>query len=197
MKNFVVNKFGLVALTVLFLVIYGYFSVTDLVDKSAIPENQILTGDKIAIGSLGGFHFLEDITYSDELTHYRIALHTYLNRSTTIDESIIVPYTKIQQIDAEEPIFIDGDLKSTTDLGIYRIQVLMSDTRTFDLSGEEVVEIFKGKQKMVINRDPITEIHLVQPPDDSIVQIIIGLNRKTKLYASSDNTGTIFIDILK
>ncbi len=197
MKNFVVNKFGLVALTVLFLVIYGYFSVNNLIDKSTIPENQILTGDEMVVGNLGGFHFLEDITYSDELTHYRIALHTYLNRSTTIDESIIVPYTKIQQINAEEPIFIDGDFKSTTDLGIYRIQVLMSDTRTFDLSELEIIEIFKGEQKTIINRDPITEIHLVKSSADSTTQIIIGLNRKTKLYASSNNTGTIFIDILK
>jgi len=197
MKNFVVNKLGLVALTVLFLAIYGYFSVTNLIGKSTIPEKQTLTKDEITIGDLGGFHFLEDITYSNELTHYRIALHTYLNRSTTIDESIVVPYTKIQQINAEEPIFIDGDIKSTTDLGIYRIQVFMSDTRTFDLSGSEAIEIFKGKKETIINQDPITEIHLIQPLDDSITQIIIGLNRKTKIYASSDNAGTIFIDILK
>lgn len=199
MKKFVVNKFGLVTLTIVFLLLYGYFNAVGLLFKTMERGNQDgnTSADSVMLGDLGGFHLLENITYSNERTYYRIAIYTRLNRPTVIDESIATPYTKIEQLPANESIFLDGQYRGTQSMGDYRIQVSLSDTRTFDLSGTEAIEIFKGDKRTIINQDPITEVRLVQPPDDAMVQIVIGLSQKAKFRSSSNDTGTIFIDILK
>lgn len=197
-KGFTINKFGLVALTIIFLLLYGYFSAFNSPLKTPVSNDHstLLADNSIVLGNLGGFHLLEDISYSDERTYHRIAIHTRLNRSTIIDETIITPYTKIQQVLATKKTFIDGNYQDTTNLGDYRIQITLSDTRTFDLSQDPITEVFSNK-KISINKNPITEIHTIKVPDDSTIQILIGLTKKVRLHISNDNTGIIFVDILK
>jgi len=174
------NKFGLIVLIIIFLIIYSYFSTNKLTNDILPPENY--TEDEIIIGSLGGYHILNDISFQDKALHYRISLHTNLNRSTTLDEIIITPYTIIKQI-------ISNDEE-------YQIKITLSDTQTFDLSREPITEIFKN-EKMIINQGPIIEINTLKPVDNSIINIFISLNKKVKFKVDKDNTGTIFVDILK
>src|SRR4030042_3182612 len=136
MKQFVVNRFGLIALTIIFLLLYGYFSMSDPLLAPSQQTNQFLpTETPTTIGSLGGFHILEDITNSDERTYYRVAIQTRLNRSTVIDNSIITPKTDVELVPADEEILIEGRLTDTTDLGPYRIQATLSDTQVVNTPG--------------------------------------------------------------
>ena len=179
-KIVTINKFGLIVLIIIFLILYSYFNTNKLTNDTLQPENHI--EDEITIGSLGGYHILNDISFQDESLHYKIGLHTSLNRPTTLDETIITPYTIIKQIvgDNEE----------------YQIKITLSDTQTFDPSREPIAEIFKN-EKMAINQGPITEISTLKSVDNSIIDIFIGLNKQVKFKVSKNNTGTIFIDILK
>lgn len=178
-KIVTINKFGLIVLIIIFLILYSYFSTNKLTNDTLQPKNYI--EDEITIGSLGGYHILNDISFQDELLHYKIGLHTSLNRPTTLDETIITPYTIIKQI---------------TDDKKYQIKITLSDTQTFDPSQEFATEIFK-KEKMVINQGPITEISTLKSVNNSMIDIFIGLNKQVKFKVSKNNTGTIFIDILK
>ena len=173
------NKFGLIVLIIIFLILYSYFSTNKLTNDTLQPKNYI--EDEITIGNLGGYHILNDISFQDELLHYKIGLHTSLNRPTTLDETIITPYTII---------------KHTADDKKYQIKITLSDTQTFDPSQEFATEIFK-KEKMVINQGPITEISTLKSVNNSMIDIFIGLNKQVKFKVSKNNTGTIFIDILK
>ncbi len=179
-KTAITNKFGLIALVIIFIIIYSYFSTNKLTNN--ILQTQNYTENKATIGSLGGYHLLDDISFKDESSYFRISIHTSLNRNTTLDETIITPYAiATQNI---------GDNKQ------YQIKVSLSDTRTFDLSYDPALEIFK-KNNIVVNSWPITEINTQNPHDDSTIDVLIGLNKKVKFKVSKNNTGTIFIDILK
>ena len=163
------NKFGLIALVILFIIIYSYFSINQLTGDIFQPKNYV--EDEAIIGNLGGYHILDNISFNNELTYYRINLCTNLNRSTTLDETIITPYTVATQI-----ISTDGK---------YQLKVTLSDTQVSE------------NQKTLINEGPIIEINTLKSTDDSTTDILIDLNEKVKFGINKDTTGTIFIDILK
>jgi len=192
------NRFGLIALIIIFLMLYGYFSTLGLSGNlsSLAPAIEAEDGS-VTLGSLGGAHLLRGITYTDEQTYYRVAIDTRLNRPSVIEHEIITPHARVQQVDNATPIVVDGESRTLPSLGAWRIQVDLSDTRTTELDGGEVVPVFVGPDIMRIAQDPLTEIRLNYDPDGSAVQVLIGLTNKSIFRADDNGAGTIFVDILK
>ena len=195
------NGFGLIALSIVFLLLYGYFNTvgahlkpgTANLATSPSPE---LT-DSSTVGALGGFHLLEAVDCSDEQTYYRVAIQTRLNRSTVIDQAIAIPLTKVEQVAGTESLWWGGKYQDTKSLGEYRLQINLKDTGTVDKTNGQEEIVFQGSRNLVINQPPITSIKLSDAPDESAVQIVVGLITKVKFRVSTLPTGTIYIDILK
>jgi hypothetical protein len=178
-KKFTYNGFGLIALSVVFLLLYAYFTAADnhLIKVNPVPVNNQSGMD--TVGALGGFHLLESIQCSDEQTYYRLTLQTRLNRSTVIDKAIAVPLTKVTQVDGSE------------------LRISLNDTSIIDqINGKQEV-VFMGDKTLVIDQLPITTIKLIDSPDGTVNQISVGLSSEVKFKVSSTPTGAIYIDILK
>jgi hypothetical protein len=195
------NGFGLIALSIMFLLLYGYFNIVGahLKPGTANLVNSTSPGltDSSTVGALGGFHLLEAIDCSDEQTYYRVAIQTRLNRSTVIDQAIAIPLTKVEQVASTELLWWDGKYRDTKSLGEYRLQISPKDTGTVDKTNSQEVTVFQGSKNLVINQPPITNIKLSDAPDGSAVQVIVGLSAKARFRVSALPTGTIYIDILK
>lgn len=193
------NGLGLIALSVVFLILYGYFNTTAGKAMQANTTKPITntTTDINTVGALGGFHLLEAMTCSDEQGYYRVTLNTRLNRSTVIDNAISVPLTKVTQAVATEPIWLDGKYQDTTPFGDYRLQVKLQDTGTIEQVSDKPEMVFKGPSELKIGQAPITKVRLVTGADGTVDQVLIGMDTQAKFRVSATPTGTIYIDILK
>lgn len=190
------RRFGLVALIIIFLILYGYFSTLGQpVSLQSTPP--VPNGDLVTIGDLGGSHLLQNLTYSDERTYYRIRIETRLNRPSIIADEIVTPKTRVRQVSNTEPIIVNGQERTLTTLGEWRIQADLSDTRTTELDGDELVPVFVGPDVLRVNEAPLTEIRLNYDPDGSTVQVLIGLSEQSIFRVDDDGAGAIYIDILK
>ncbi|MBN2585389.1 hypothetical protein JXA59_01965 [Patescibacteria group bacterium] len=193
------NGFGLISLSVLFLLLYGYFNAVEghLPSQSGNSGNTSIDQTINTVGAIGGFHLLESMECSDEQGYYRLALKTQLNRSTIIDQKIAVPLTKVTQLDSSEPTWINNKYQDTKNWGSHRLQVALSDTGIVDQTDGEKVLVFQGDKTLAVNQPPITTIQMIDSPDGTVNQILVGLNAEVKFRVSSTPTGTIYIDILK
>ncbi len=152
-----------------------------------------------SVGSLGGYHLLQDLTWSKRDGFYRIVIKTSLNRGSILESQIETPYTEvIPEMKDDTILFGDGE-RTIPELGDYHLVVNLSDTRRFDLGGETAEPTFTGLDKQSINEGSITEIQLHQPPDDSLQQVLVGLNRPApfRLHTDPSNAGIVWLDILK
>ena len=195
------NGFGLIALSVVFLLLYGYFNMVGIHLQPGTANltnstTQELT-DSGTVGALGGFHLLEAVDCSDEQTYYRVAIQTRLNRSTVIDQAIAIPLTKVEQVASTELLWWGSKYQDTKSLGEYRLQISLKDTGTVDKTNGQEVTVFQGSKNLVIDQPPITSIKLSDAPDGSAVQVVVGLSAKVKFRVSTLPTGAIYIDILK
>jgi len=189
------TKFGLIALIILFLIIYGFFSIDKL-------SNNLMSGSggnsdkEFTVGELGGFHKLDDITVTNENTYYRVSLHTSLNRSTTIDQTIITPYAKVKQLPNTLELSTVAEYQDISELGDYIIQATLSDTSVFG-STHTTDSSWPIDKNIAVNKDPVTEIVTIPGLDESITYVLIGLTQESRFHVSHDKSGTIFVDILK
>src|SRR3989344_5335819 len=197
-KRFTYNGFGLISLSVVFLLLYGYFNAIEghFPSQLGIRGNTRESSDS-KVGAIGGFHLLENMAVSDEQGYYRLTLQTKLNRSTIIDQSIAVPLTQVSQVVSSEPVWLDNKYQDTLAWGSHRLQITLKDTGIIDQMDGKKVLVFRGDKTLAINQPPITTLKLVDSPDGSVNQILVGLSTEVKFRVSSTPTGTIYIDILK
>jgi len=191
------NGFGLISLSVVFLLLYGYFNAVEGHFPSQIAQNNVVVSSNNTVGAIGGFHLLESMECSDEQDYYRLTLQTKLNRSTIIDQAISVPLTKVAQVLGSEPTWINNKYQDTTKWGSHRLQITLSDTGIIDQTDSEKVLVFQGDKTLDINQPPITTVQMIDSPDGSVNQILVGLATEAKFRVSSTATGTIYVDILK
>ena len=195
------NGFGLITLSIVFLLLYGYFNTVGIHLKpgatNLVNSTSLELTDSSTVGALGGFHLLEAVDCSDEQTYYRVAIQTRLNRSTVIDQAIAIPLTKVEQVAGTESLWWGGKYQDTKSLGEYRLQISLKDTGTVDKTNGQEETVFQGSRNLVINQPPITSIRLSDAPDESAVQIVVGLSTKVQFRVSTLPAGTIYIDILK
>lgn len=198
-KKIAYSGFGLISLSVVFLLLYGYFNTVAGGQLSALTAKPTSTDPSATntVGAIGGFHLLESIEPSDEQAYYRLTLKTRLNRSTILDQNIGVPLTKVVQVASTEPTLIDGKQQATPSLGNYRLQITLSDTGIIDQTDGEATVVFTGDKTLNINQPPITKVRLLDSPDGSVNQILVGLTKTSTFKVSSLPTGVIYIDILK
>lgn len=182
MKNLQSSKIGLAALTILFLVLYGYFSTLGkpLPDYATDTISSGFGNSKIIFGNIGGFHLLHNISSSDENQYYRIFMDTELNRETASPESITIPYTVIEGTD-------------TVDNG-YQIKISLTDTEITNIPLDASLAVFQGAGESEIDLIKSAQVH--QNNDDSSV-FIIDLAKPAPFRATADSSGTIVLDILK
>jgi len=197
-KKFTYNGFGLISLSIVFLLLYGYFNAVEgHIPNQTGSQNNSTVSNNNKVGTIGGFHLLESMQLSDEQEYYRLTLQTKLNRSTIIDQKISVPLTKVVQALSSEPTWMDNKYQDTNALGSHRLQISMSDTGLIDQTDEGDTIVFQGNKILTVDQPPITTIKLIDSPDGSVNQILVGLNAEVKFRVSSTPTGTIYIDILK
>lgn len=181
---------------VILLLIFGsvYMLVTDFNNKSDIFDTKNKT-----IGELGGFHLLTDVMYENTDDYWRIALNTTMNRTSSLNDSINTPYIEVQLKEVSTPVLFGDGEKTIPELGSHYLLVNLSDTRVFDLSESQAKFVFVGDDRQLINQDNINEVRLHQPPDDSLYQILIGVDEAVdfRLLKNEEDTGIVWIDILK
>ncbi|MBU1092386.1 hypothetical protein KJ836_01810 [Patescibacteria group bacterium] len=181
MKNFRNTKIGLAALTILFLLLYGYFSTLGKplpIDNIAVTNNGF-SNSKIIFGNIGGFHFLTNISSTDQEQYYRIFIDTELNRSTASPESITIPYTVIEG--------------NNVDNG-YQIKVALTDAEITNIPIDTPLAVFQGAGENEVDLIKSAQVH--QNDDDSS-DFIIELAKSAQFRATTDSSGTIVLDILK
>jgi len=190
MKNFHTTKIGLAALTIIFLLLYGYFSTLGKpLNTQFDPASQGFADSKIILGNLGGFHILKNINYSDETTFHRLIIETELNRSTASPENITIPYTVFAEA-------VSDTLKTPETTDQYQIKVMLSDTQVANIPQDKPLAIFEST-----NPDPnqpklIQEIRVKENKDETS-EILIQLTKKSLFRATADNSGALVLDILK
>jgi hypothetical protein len=198
-KKVTYNGLGLISLSVVFLLLYGYFNAVEGHFPAQLNNQNsdaTVSADN-TVGAIGGFHLLESMECSDEQGYYRLTLQTKLNRSTIIDQKIAVPLTKVVQVAGSEPTWIGSKYQDTEALGSHRLQINLNDTGIVDQTEGEGRLVFQGDKTLTINQPPITAIEMIDSPDGSVNQILVGLSAEVKFKVSSTPTGTIYIDILK
>jgi len=197
-KKIAYNGFGLISLSVVFLLLYGYFNAIEgHFPTPTNSQNDIAASSGNTVGAIGGFHLLESMEISDEQGYYRLTLQTKLNRSTIIDQKISVPLTKVTQVASSEPTWINNKYQDTSAWGKYRLQIALSDTGIIDQTEGSETVVFQGNKILTVDQPPITTVRLIDSPDGSVNQVLVGLNAEAKFRVSSAPTGTIYIDILK
>lgn len=198
MNNLRSTKIGLAALTIIFLILYGYFSTLGKPPAMApTPANQGFKMDKIILGNLGGFHILKNIDYSDEGQFYRLIIATELNRSTASPEDITIPYTAITEtenlnLDAKTPAANNSSVISSP----YQIRINLSDTQVADIPKDRPLAIFEEINTKTDQPKLIQEVRVTESKDEGVV-VVISLTKKSLFRATADNSGTIVLDILK
>ncbi|MFA5967473.1 MAG: hypothetical protein WC805_03110 [Patescibacteria group bacterium] len=186
MSNFRSTKIGLAALTIIFLLLYGYFSTLGK------PSNQIFdpiiqgfANNEIVLGNLGGFHIIKNINYSDENQFHRLIIDTELNRSTASPEDITIPYTVIQEI-----------TDATAVTPSYQMKIKLSDSTIENIPQDRPLAIFPTTLDSSEPAQLIQEVRVNQISDEN-AEITISLTKSTRFRAIADNSGAIILDILK
>ncbi len=186
MNNFKTTKIGLAALTIIFLMLYGYFSTAGKnLTNQYNPINQGFSEKEIAFGNLGGFHILKNISYSEDAKFHRLLIETELNRSTASPEDIVIPYLSIEEI-------VVADSADTP----YQIKVKLSDTAVANLPKDKPLAIFSTPDPKTAEPQLIQEARLTETSDEATVLTLI-LTKKALFRATADNSGVIVLDILK
>lgn len=197
-KKFTYNGFGLISLSVIFLLLYGYFNTVEgHFPSQSNDQNNAVTSSDGTVGTIGGFHLLESMECSEEQGYYRLTLQTKLNRSTIIDQNISVPLTKVSQVAGSELTWIDNKYQDTSKWGSHRLQIALNDTGIIDQTDGNETIVFQGDKTLTINQPPLTTVRLIDSPDGTVNQILVGLASEVKFKVSSTPTGTIYVDILK
>ena len=188
MTSLKTTKIGLAALTIIFLLLYGYFSTLG----KPFPSNQLnlanqgFADTKITLGNLGGFHILKNISYSDETEFHRLIIETELNRSTASPENITIPYTVFTETANALPDNPDA----------YLLQATLSDTTVENVPKDTPLAI-----SIADNSDPnqpklISEIRVIENQDETST-VLIQLTKKVLFRATADSSGALVLDILK
>jgi hypothetical protein len=162
--------------------LYGYFSTLGkpLPINNTSPINNGFSNSKIIFGNIGGFHFLTNISSTNQDQYYRIFIDTELNRSTASPESITIPYT-----------VIDG----TNTIGDgYQIKISLTDTEITNILTDTPLAIFQGGNENEVDLIQSAQVH--QNDDDSS-DFTIELAKTAQFRATADSSGTIVLDILK
>lgn len=186
MSNFKTTKIGLAALTIIFLLLYGYFSTAGKnLTTQYSPANQGFSEKKITFGNLGGFHILKNINYTEETKFHRFLLETELNRSTASPEDITIPYLTIEEI-----AFPD------TDTAPYQLKVKLSDTTVINLPKDKPLAIFSTPDPNASGPQLLQEVRVSETSDEATI-LTLTLAKKVLFRATADNSGVIVLDILK
>ena len=190
--KFILRIVGVVVLLAIFVAVYAL--VTGFNGNSGFFD----TSNK-SLGALGGFHLLTDFDYTNNDDYWRIALNTTMNRVSPLEDDIGTPYVEVQLKTIDEPVLFGDGERTIPELGSYYLLVNLSDTRVFDLSNDEAKYVFVGNERQLINQDNINEVRLHQPPDDSLYQVLIGVDEAVefRLQKNDEDAGIVWLDILK
>ena len=201
MNNLRTTKIGLAALTIIFLLLYGYFSTLGKpLNMQTNLAGQGFAENKITLGNLGGFHLLKNINYSDEGLFHRFMVNTELNRSTASPEGITVPYLTITETEHSASLVPATDTKDKTNVipepaSPYQIQINISDTTVADIPTNRPLAIFSDTTDNA-SADLVQEVRVNETMDEGAL-VTIFLTKKVTFRATADNSGTIVLDILK
>ena len=198
MSSLRTTKIGLAALTIIFLLLYGYFSTLGKPNNLTFnPANQGFAGTKITLGNLGGFHILKNIDYSDEKQFHRLIIETELNRATASPEDISIPYTVIQEISSiAEGTALPGEPRVPEPEPAYWIKIKLSDTTVENIPLNLALAIFPETSSEPGQDSLIKEVR-VSEASDEVAEISVSLVKKVQFRAAADNSGAIILDILK
>jgi len=142
-----------------------------------------------SLGSLGGFHFLEDFRVEEETDFYRITLTTSLNRAT-VDETLFTPLTKATL--QEKPLPVSG---LREEVGNCYLEVLLYDTVLMNLASNRLEN--HARQSLNLNRGMLTKAELIDG-DEGTTKVLIGLTEKTPFRLRSDKSkNEVYIDFYK
>ena len=186
MSNFRTTKIGLAALTIIFLLLYGYFSTLGKPSNLIFdPVGQGFANNEIILGNLGGFHIVKNIEYSDENQFHRLVIDTELNRSTASPEDISIPYTVIKEI---------TDVAAVAPS--YQIKIKLSDSTIENIPQDRPLAIMPTAPDSSEPAQLIQEVRINETSDEA-AEIVISLTKSTRFRAAADNSGAIVLDILK
>ncbi|MFH0912640.1 MAG: hypothetical protein V1807_03245 [Patescibacteria group bacterium] len=192
MTSLKTTKIGLAALTIIFLLLYGYFSTLGKpLTQPVTPANQGFSINKITLGNIGGFHILKNIDYTDEPQYHRLIIATELNRSTTSPEAIAVPYLVV-----EGTTMAGESADNSAQKNQYQIKIVLNDTQAENIPLDRPLSIFEDTVASPEQSKLIQEVR-VQEPTDATTEIYITLAKKSLFRSTADNAGTIVLDILK
>lgn len=198
MTGFAANKFGLIALVIIFLFLYGYFNTSaNLYYPLEVDElemqNISFSTESINLGSPSDFHFFVDVKYDEQDIYYRISIPTQLNQSIVTSNFVYIPETKIEQFTQSD---LEDIYKHWIRTEAYCIKISLADTTMASITGDGKVRSLLETKNIQVRNDLITDIDLIGA-QESISEVLIGLTKEAKFRANASSTGIIFIDILK
>lgn len=175
------TRIGLAALTIIFLILYGFFSTSgqDLLNTTETGSGNLQVGfadQEMILGNYGGYHILESIHYEGKPDFHRIVFKTVLNRESATPENITIPYTKISGQPTSEN---------------YLITVNFSDTEVGDIPIDRPLSLLQA------NNAPVEEVRILEDADSSTTKSVLTLTTKSLFRVAADNSGAIVLDILK
>lgn len=188
MNKFVVNKFGLVTLTIVFILLYGYMNAFDgpanTIEEKDFKEQLVL--DETC-------HFLADVEYSEEDDYYRVSILVKINKNSLSSNSDLVPQIDVQQLARLNMPEVYGPWVDVED---YCIKISMANTAAVRITDEGIVGGLMDSKNIQVRNSLITDIDLIAI-QESTSDVLIGLNEEVEYRISDNKSGIIFIDILK
>jgi len=151
---------------------------------------------KQEVGSVGGFHLVDKVTFEDKGEFVRFFVPSQLNREGVTTENLVTPLSRARIMKNTEPSEI-REIKPAafSDLGNYRIELVLTDSR---INKEGVSGNGQNEKESAVNLGAVNKWRLWQSSDNSTLVLLIGLDKKTKfrLQADSADPGIVLLDIL-
>ena len=170
--------FRIIGMLILLALFVSVYTVAMNWSKSRSTQDEF-TSDPQTVGSLGGFHLLDDIKIeaSPNTDFTRIMILTHLNRGTTL-EGLDTPQAQVT---------LDENL----------LKLKLSDTA---FSSDSQNEYLIQHHSIPVNYPShAQQVTLTQPNNQDVQRVEIRLDQtaRYRLQANPDDPGVIWVDILK
>lgn len=188
------NKLGLVTLTIVFILLYGYMSAFDNpTNTTEIDEENQAEEQHISNNIDSKYHFLADVEYSEEDNYYRISIPVKVNKTNLISNPSLMPQIDVQQLTRDN---LPEVYKSWIDVEDYCIKISVANTAIVDIADSGAIRGLLDSKNIQVRNGLITDIDLITV-QESTGDVLIGLNEEVEFRINDNKSGIIFIDILK
>ncbi len=134
------------------------------------------TPKKGDISKLGGYYLITDIRFS---SHSKEGYERVVVDLKSLSE--LPPYYQVKEINTEKEPILDVQGEKITDLNLFVLETILTDTRTFDIDRGEATYT---KDKAPFSGEVIKEARIIPLGDDNNSRVVLNLNKETPFLVS-------------